>query len=62
MSDTLEVTMSEATPSEVRTWAAANGFPVGKRGHLPKDVIEAFNRRHRRRVAVNRNPWAGARS
>lgn len=48
-------------PSVVRDWATRAGLPVGTRGHLPKGVIEAFNAKHRKSRAENRNPWAGAR-
>jgi hypothetical protein len=41
----------------VREWANQNGRQVGARGHLPKDVVEAFNRAHRVKVYTNRNPW-----
>ncbi|NQX04820.1 MULTISPECIES: histone-like nucleoid-structuring protein Lsr2 [unclassified Rathayibacter] len=33
---------STASPSEIRSWALANGHEVGVRGRLPKDVIAAF--------------------
>jgi DNA polymerase III subunit epsilon len=30
-------------PADVRTWARANGFEVGVRGRLPKEVLDAYN-------------------
>ncbi|RKR74872.1 Lsr2 family DNA-binding protein [Frondihabitans australicus] len=30
------------SPSTVRAWAAANGFTVGVRGRLPKQVLDAY--------------------
>jgi hypothetical protein len=48
------------TAAEVRTWARANGYRVGKRGHLAQYIIDAFNRRHRVRKFTNRNPMARA--
>lgn len=49
------------SPSVVREWAKKEGLTVGVRGHLPKEVIEQFNARHRKSRAENRNPWAGSR-
>jgi len=43
--------------SVVRQWAADRGLPVGSRGHLPQTVIDQFNRRHRRKQAVSKNPF-----
>lgn len=43
--------------SFVRSWARRKGFAVGQRGHLPKNVVEAFNRAHRTRYFTNTNPW-----
>lgn len=31
-----------ASPSEVRAWAATNGYTVGVRGRLPREVLDAF--------------------
>lgn len=53
------VALIQATAGEVRVWAAKNGMKVGSRGHLPVEVIGAFNRRHRTKAFVNRNPWLG---
>lgn len=50
----------EALPSEVRAWARQNGFTVGDRGHMPKEVLEAYNRKHRKTKAIQKNPWSGA--
>jgi hypothetical protein len=44
----------------VRAWARAKGLTVGKRGHLPQEVIEAYNRAHRAKEFVNPNPWKKA--
>lgn len=30
------------TPSDVRTWALANGFEVGVRGRLPAEIVDAY--------------------
>lgn len=55
-------TVITATAGEVRVWAAKKGLSVGTRGHLPVEVIGAFNRAHRRRQFTNRNPWLGGQS
>jgi hypothetical protein len=49
-----------ATAADVRAWARRKGLTVGKRGHLPKDVVAAFNRAHRARKFTNANPWLKA--
>lgn len=41
--------VAEVTANEVREWAANKGFEVGQRGRLSTEVIETFNRRHRRK-------------
>jgi len=33
---------SQPSPGEVRTWALANGYAVGVRGRLSRDVLEAY--------------------
>ncbi len=33
-------------PATVRAWASANGLPVGIRGRIPADVVEAFRTVH----------------
>lgn len=33
-------------PREVRNWAKANGFKVGSRGAIPKEVHEAYEKSH----------------
>ena len=33
---------AKVAPSEVRTWAAANGMEVSSRGRIPADVMEAY--------------------
>ena len=35
-----------AKPSDVREWAADNGYAVGTRGKMPADVIKEYNRAH----------------
>lgn len=55
--------MSERTTvsaSFVRSWARRRGLTVGQRGHLPQNVIQAFNRAHKTKVFVNANPWLKA--
>jgi hypothetical protein len=32
----------EATPAEIRLWAAANGYLVSDRGRIPRAVVEAY--------------------
>lgn len=34
--------MNEASPSVVRTWALANGYPVGVRGRISSEIWDAF--------------------
>lgn len=34
--------LAGASPSQVRTWAIANGFEVGVRGRLPIEVLQAY--------------------
>jgi hypothetical protein len=34
---------SDTNTAEIRAWGQANGFPVGMKGRLRPDVIEAFN-------------------
>ena len=46
----------EVSAAEVRSWARNRGLSVGTRGHLSNEVSDEFNRRHRRKVFVNRNP------
>jgi|CXWL01.1.fsa_nt_gi hypothetical protein len=46
-----------ATAEMVRNWAARTGLTVGRRGHLPVDVISKFNHRHHRWTFQNQNPW-----
>jgi len=33
----------EATPDEVRSWAVANGVPIGTRGRISDEVRDQFN-------------------
>jgi cobalamin biosynthesis Mg chelatase CobN len=37
-----------ATADEVRTWARANGYDVGERGRFSTDVVNGFNKAHKR--------------
>jgi hypothetical protein len=37
-----------ATADEVRTWAKENGFNVGERGRFSTDVVNGFNKAHKR--------------
>lgn len=46
--------------SFVRAWALKKGLTVGTRGHLPKPVVEAFNKAHKTKVFTNTNPWLAA--
>lgn len=36
------ITGPRYSPGEIRSWAAENGYVVGVRGRLPREVIEAF--------------------
>ena len=57
ISEPLDLSGKEIVPiSTVRAWARTRGLEVGARGHLPEAVIDRFNRSHRRREAVSRNP------
>lgn len=40
----------------VRAWARERGIEVGTRGHLSQDLIDQFNRLHRKVRAENSNP------
>jgi hypothetical protein len=52
-------TSTPVTAKEVRAWALENGLQVGTRGHLPGDVIKAYNR-GRRRKFQSRNPMSAS--
>jgi len=39
-----DVPRAAASPSAIRSWALANGYAVGVRGRLPRDVVDAFER------------------
>jgi hypothetical protein len=41
---------------KVRAWARDRGIPVGNRGHLSQELIDQFNRAHRKVSATNSNP------
>lgn len=56
----MSTTITYVTASEVRAWALKRGLTVGKRGHINKSVVEAFNRAHRVKQYVNTNPWLKA--
>lgn len=45
---------------KVRAWARDRGLPVGTRGHLSQDLIDQFNRAHRKVAATNSNPMTPA--
>ena len=49
----------EVNANDVRSWAREKGYEVGTRGHLPVDVIDRYNRQHRKRQYTNKNPWLG---
>ena len=34
------------SPAEVRLWARSQGYAVSDRGRIPRDVLDAFARRH----------------
>lgn len=51
----MDDTTPTASAADVRAWARNNDLEVGSRGHLPQDVIDRFNRRHKRQFA-NSNP------
>jgi hypothetical protein len=44
--------------SEVRAWATRKGFEVGRRGHISESIITRFNRAHKTKFAVSKNPKA----
>jgi len=54
-----EIEHVEVGADRVRSWAREQGYEVGTRGHLPVDVVERFNKRHRKQRYVNKNPWLG---
>jgi hypothetical protein len=51
-----EIEKTEVGANTVRAWARENGFEVGTRGHLSNDLVNAFNRRHRKQRFTNKNP------
>lgn len=52
--DTIEKT--EVGANVVRSWAREKGYTVGNRGHLSQELIDTFNRRHRKQQYTNKNP------
>lgn len=40
----------------VRQWAREKGLFFGTRGHLPEEVIEAFNKAHKVKRYRSKNP------
>lgn len=52
----MEIEKTEVGADVVRAWARNNGHEVGTRGHLSNDLVEAFNRRHRKQRYTNKNP------
>lgn len=47
---------TEVGANVVRDWARNQGYEVGNRGHLAQDLIDSFNRRHRKQRYTNKNP------
>lgn len=47
---------TEVGANTVRSWARDKGYEVGTRGHLSQDLIDTFNRRHRKQQYTNKNP------
>lgn len=47
---------TEVGADAVRAWARNQGYEVGSRGHLSQDLIDTFNRRHRKQRYTNKNP------
>ena len=43
--------LAPPSPADVRTWARANGFKVGNRGRLPRQLSDAYTRARRSGVA-----------
>lgn len=43
---TVSVPSVSASPSQIRAWATANGYTVGVRGRLPREVVQAFEQAH----------------
>lgn len=58
MTDSQLTEKTQVTAADVRAWARARGLAVGKRGHLPLELIDRFNRQHRTKEFTNNNPWA----
>jgi hypothetical protein len=46
----------------VRAWARKHQLPVGERGHISQPVIDRFNRFHRFKVAINKNPMVAGKA
>ncbi|GAB41277.1 MULTISPECIES: histone-like nucleoid-structuring protein Lsr2 [Gordonia] len=40
------VTKSAASTSDIREWAIEEGYEVGPRGRLPKEIVEAYEAAH----------------
>jgi hypothetical protein len=49
---------TEVGADVVRAWGRKNGYKVGNRGHLSLDLIDTFNRRHRKQRHTSKNPSA----
>lgn len=47
---------TEVDAGYVREWARKRGLRVGLRGHLPQEVIDAFNKAHRTKHFSTKNP------
>ncbi len=39
--------MPSPTTADIRAWAQQNGHPVGDRGRLPAELVEAYDKAHR---------------
>lgn len=46
-------TATMATPADVRAWAQENGFEIGDRGRISSEIVEAYNKKHRRSPFVS---------
>jgi hypothetical protein len=47
---------TEVGADVVRAWARTKGYWVGTRGHLSQELIDTFNRRHRKQFHTSKNP------
>jgi hypothetical protein len=42
-----------ADPRQVRAWAQTNGFSLGERGRIPREIMAAFQAKQAELTAVN---------